>query len=53
MSFSIERQTVLGDLGFVEMETYAQARAAIKALDGKKIFGKPIAVKEARPKPKR
>ena len=36
--------------GFVEMETHSQARAAIEALDGKKISGKPIAVKEARPK---
>ena len=34
--------------GFVEMETYIQAKAAIKALDGTKLLGKSIAVKEAR-----
>ena len=36
--------------GFVEMKTRSQVEAAIEALDGKEISGKPIAVKEARPK---
>lgn len=36
--------------GFVEMATEDQAQAAIKALDGKELMGREIAVNIARPK---
>jgi RNA recognition motif-containing protein len=36
--------------GFVEVEE-EQAQAAISAMDGKELHGRPIAVNEARPKP--
>jgi len=35
--------------GFVEMITPSQAKTAIKSLNGKKLLGKEIGVKEARP----
>jgi len=37
--------------GFVEMPTQSQAQTAIKSLNGKKLLGKEISVKEARPRP--
>jgi len=37
--------------GFVEMPTPSQAQTAIKSLNGKKLLGKEISVKEARPRP--
>jgi RNA recognition motif-containing protein len=37
--------------GFVEMATPSQAQTAIKSLNGKKILGKEMSVKEARPRP--
>ena len=37
--------------GFVEMTTHSQAQTAIKSLNGKKLLGKEISVKEARPRP--
>jgi len=36
--------------GFVEMITPSQAKTAIKSLNGKKLLGKEISVKEARPR---
>jgi len=36
--------------GFVEMESDQEARAAVAALNGKEIEGRPITVNEARPK---
>lgn len=38
--------------GFIEMEGH-EARAAIAALDGKELRGKPLRVNEERPKPGR
>ena len=37
--------------GFVEMTTHSQAQTAIKSLNGKKLLGKEISVKEARTRP--
>ena len=37
--------------GFVEMTTQSQAETAIKSLNGKKLLGKEVSVKEARPRP--
>ena len=37
--------------GFVEMATSSQAKTAIKSLNGKKLLGKEMSVKEARPHP--
>ena len=37
--------------GFVEMTTPSQAKTAIKSLNGKKLLGKEMSVKEARPRP--
>jgi len=37
--------------GFVEMTTPSQAKTAIKSLNGKKLLGKEISVKEAHPRP--
>lgn len=39
--------------GFVEMATEEEAQAAIKALNGKEIAGRPIVVNEARPQENR
>jgi len=36
--------------GFVEMITPSQAKTAIKSLNGKKLLGKEISVKETRPR---
>jgi RNA recognition motif-containing protein len=36
--------------GFVEMEDDAEGRAAIEALNGKEIEGRPLTVNEARPR---
>jgi len=36
--------------GFVEMLAQSQAQTAIKSLNGKELLGKPISVKEARPR---
>ena len=36
--------------GFVEMTTPSQAKTAIKNLNGKKLMGKEMSVKEARPR---
>ena len=38
--------------GFVEMPNEAEAHAAISGLNGKELKGRPIVVKEARPRPK-
>ena len=38
---------------FVEMETQAQAEAAIKGLNGREVGGRQIAVSVAQPKPNR
>jgi RNA recognition motif-containing protein len=37
--------------GFVEMTTLSQAKTAIKSLNGKKLLGKEMSVKEARTRP--
>jgi RNA recognition motif-containing protein len=37
--------------GFVEMTTPSQAKTAIKSLNGKKLLGKEMSVKEAGPRP--
>jgi RNA recognition motif-containing protein len=37
--------------GFVEMSSDAEAQAAIEAMNGKDINGRPLTVNEARPKP--
>ena len=37
--------------GFVEMAMQSQAHTAIKSLNGKKLLGKEMSVKEARPRP--
>jgi RNA recognition motif-containing protein len=39
--------------GFVEMASDDEARAAIAALDGKDLDGRPIKVNESRPRPDR
>lgn len=39
--------------GFVEMSTDEEAQAAIKALNGKDLGGRPMVVNEARPQEKR
>ncbi len=36
--------------GFVEMDSPAEAQAAIKALNGKDLKGRPLTVNEARPR---
>ncbi|MBU4194619.1 MAG: RNA-binding protein [Actinobacteria bacterium] len=36
--------------GFVEMENIDEAKAAMDALDGKELDGRPIKVNEARPR---
>jgi len=37
--------------GFVEMSSDAEAQAAVDAMNGKDINGRPLTVNEARPKP--
>ena len=37
--------------GFVEMTTPSQAKTAIKNLNGKKLLGREMSVKESRPRP--
>ena len=37
--------------GFVEMPDDSEAEAAIKALDGANLMGRPVRVNEARPRP--
>ena len=39
--------------GFVEMSTEEEAQAAVKALNGKELGGRPMVVNEARPQEKR
>ena len=39
--------------GFVEMPVMAEAQAAIKAMNGKEIGGRPLTVNEARPREER
>ena len=36
--------------GFVEMSSEEEAAEAIKTLDGKELYGRPISVSEARPR---
>ncbi len=38
--------------GFVEMETKLEGQKAISMLNGRSVDGRPLAVNEARPKPK-
>jgi RNA recognition motif-containing protein len=37
--------------GFVDMPTQAEAEAAIAAMNGKSVKGRPVTVSEARPRP--
>jgi cold-inducible RNA-binding protein len=39
--------------GFVEMPNESEARAAISAMDGRELMGRPIKVNEARPREER
>ena len=56
VSVAIIKDKFSGDsrgFGFVEMSDTAAAQAAIAALNGKEMGGRPLNVSEARPKPER